>query len=91
MVTLADLITIIKSTNGKVFRATFIKRSTGELRHLVGRLGVTKDQKGVGLKYDPATKNLLTVYDFQKRGYRMINLDGLKEVVFQGKTYTRED
>ena len=84
---LAELIDEIKSTNGKVYRATIVKRTTNEIRHLTGRLGVSRGVTGAGMKYDPATKNLMTVYDFQKEGYRMINLETLTEVAFQGQVY----
>lgn len=59
--------------NGKIFSVTFVKKD-GTLRKMTARLGVKKDLKGVGLKFDPAEKNLLVVFDMHKRAYRMINL-----------------
>jgi hypothetical protein len=81
------LYNILLNTKGKIFRATFIKRSTGEVRHLVGRLGVTQYLKGGTMSYNPKDKGLLTVYDIQKKGYRMINIEGLQEVSFGGQVY----
>jgi len=78
---------ILQNTNGKIFRVTFTKRSTGETRILVGRLGVTSALKGGTMSYNPTDKGLMTVYDVQKKGYRMIPIEGLQEVRFQGVTY----
>jgi hypothetical protein len=82
-----SLTDIIRSTHGKIFRATFIKRSTGERRVLVGRLGVRKYTKGEKLNYVPREHDLIGVFDMHKVGYRMIPIEGLLEVKFRGKTY----
>ena len=81
------LVDILRGTKGKIFRVTFIKRTTGELRHLTGRLGVGKGISGKGLNYSPQAHNLMTVFDFQKKEFRMINLDQLKEVKFKGQVW----
>ena len=78
---------ILLKSDGRIFRVSFIKRTTGELRKLVGRIKVHKDLKGVGLRYDVREKNLLTVWDFEKKQYRSVNLDGLVEVVSQDTIY----
>jgi hypothetical protein len=78
---------VIRSTHGKIFRATFIKRSTGETRILVGRLGVRKFVSGKGLNYTPREHDLISVFDFQKMEYRMIPIEGLLEVKFKGRVY----
>ena len=62
--------------NGKIFSVTFIKKD-GATRKLTGRIGVKKYVLGRGLKFDPKEKGLMTVYDFQNKGYRMMNLNGL--------------
>lgn len=77
---LQKAISLIRATNGKVFRATFIKRTTGELRNMVGRTNVTKGVTGVGMKYDPFDRGLMPIYDFQKQEFRMINLETLQEI-----------
>ena len=53
---LEEAVIKIKESEGKIFSVVFEKRTTGEFRKLVGRLGVHKDVNGVGLRYDPATK-----------------------------------
>lgn len=87
IVTLNRAMDLIHNTNGQVFRASFVKRTTGELRHMVCRLGVTKGVTGKGMSYDPADRGLMTVFDFQKQAYRMIALEGLKAVRIAHKTY----
>jgi hypothetical protein len=82
-----NLENVIKNTNGKIFRATFTKRTTGETRNLTGRLGVSKGVKGVGLSFNPSEKKLMVVYDMHKRNFRMINLERLYEVKFKGLIY----
>ena len=91
MYTKQTLVDILRNTEGKIFRVSFIKRTTGELRHLNGRLGVQKGVKGVGMKYNPTERELLPVYDIQKKEFRMINLSGIKEVEFQGRVYKTEE
>lgn len=86
-VSLYRAVKLMQETDGKVFRASFIKRTTGELRHMVCRTGVTKGVTGKGMNYDPADKGLMTVFDFQKKQFRMIALDGLKALRIAHKTY----
>jgi hypothetical protein len=84
------------TASGKVFTVEFYKRTNGELRKMNCRRGVKKGVKGVGMKYDPKERNLLTVYDMQKleegateRGaFRMINLSDLKSLKLEGKVYS---
>jgi len=42
---------------------------------------------GVGMSYEPKNYNLLTVFDVNKEGYRMVNLNTLEEMKFKGVTY----
>ena len=63
----------ILATNGRFFSVSFIKKDGSE-RRMTARLGVKKNIKGVGLKFNPSDHNLMVVYDVHKRAYRMINL-----------------
>lgn len=76
-----------KLSKGRLFRVTFIKRTTGEERVMVCRMGVTKDVTGKGLSYDPKDKGLITVYDMQKKGYRSLPIEGIKEIRLSGEIY----
>ena len=81
----------IRASRGRIFTATIIKRTNGERREMNCRLGVTKYVTGEGLKFDPAKKNLVTVFDMQKNAYRMINIDGLESLKIEGEEFTIED
>ena len=75
----------IHDTGGRIFAATFIKKD-GSTRHMVARIGVTKNQKG-GNNGASAKNNLVTVYDMAKGGYRMINLKTLLTLKAGGEVY----
>lgn len=68
---------LIDDTHGKFFVVRFIKRTNGELRQMVARIGVHKDVTGRGMSYDPDKKNLRVIRDMHKKDYRMIPLDGV--------------
>jgi hypothetical protein len=70
---------IEKLVGDKFFTATFIKKD-GSLRTMNCRLGVKKHLKGGEKKYNTEIYNYLTVYDMQKKGYRTININTLKEL-----------
>lgn len=73
---------------GKIFTVKFIKRTTGELRTMNCRTGVKKHLKGGEKKFKDSNKNLLTVYDLQKKGYRSIPVESIQEIVVEGETIT---
>lgn len=67
---------------GRFFSVDFVKRTDGADRHMVARLGVHRGTLGVGMAYDPAEHDLLTVFDIHapgkgpKRGdFRSVPLD----------------
>lgn len=76
---------LLRSTGGRIFTVVFQKRTTGEMRVMNARLGVQKHLKGGTQAYDPAERKLLTVFDMQKKGYRMIDLNSVQEVHFEDK------
>jgi hypothetical protein len=77
--------------NGKIFTVKFIKRTTGEARILNCRLGVHKGVKGIGMSYDPKEHGLITVYDMQKQGFRMIATESVEWISGNGKTWYFQD
>lgn len=80
--------TLIKELAGNtIFGVTFVKRTTGEVRDMTCRLGVSKGTVGGELPFDPVEKGLLPVYDMKSAGYRMINLETITELRINGKTY----
>ena len=77
---------LIKTFKGQYFGVTFVKKN-GEIRQMNARLGVKKGVTGEGMKYDPATKQLLTAFDQKKNDFRMINLKTLSKLTIAGSTY----
>lgn len=78
---------LIKDTKGKFFTVSFVKRTDGTTRIMNARLGVKAFLKGGTLPYNPEAKRLIPVYDVQKRGYRMINLDTIFELKIGNQTF----
>ena len=77
----------IYNTNGKIFSAVFTKKD-GEKRKMICRRGVSKYVTGKGLGFNPGSRDLVGVFDMQKRAYRFINTNTLEQITVQGKTYT---
>jgi hypothetical protein len=75
----------LQETKGRIFTAVFTKRTTGEKRTINARINVKKGVKGVGMSFDPVKKGLLPVYDMQKQGFRMIDLESIEEINFDGQ------
>ena len=73
--------------DGHIFSVDFIKRTTGETRHMVCRIGVKSHLKGGKKSFSDTEKNLLTVFDVQKNGYRSIPLENIIRVKINGRTY----
>lgn len=86
--TLAESVNLFNKlrSSGQVFRADFIKRTTGEMRTMVCRCNVRKYLKGGKASYHFGDKGLLSVYEFGK-GYRSIAIDNLHVIKFGGVVY----
>lgn len=79
------LVNLVKSTVGnKIFSVEFVKKD-GTLRKMHCRLNVKKHLKGGTKKYNAEARNLLTVFDLQKKQYRTINLNTIQRLTC-GKT-----
>ena len=78
---------IVSNTNGQFFNVEFKKRTTGELRNMTARVGVSKYITGEGLKYNAKEKDLLPVFDMTAIGYRMVSIDGITQLRANGETY----
>jgi len=76
----------MKSSNGQVFSVTFVKKN-GDVRKMNCRLGVTKHLKGGTLNYTPIEKLLLSVFDMQKKAYRMVRLATMFALKISGQEY----
>jgi hypothetical protein len=77
---------IIKSTKGKFFTVTFIKKD-GTERIMNARLGVKAYLRGGKLPYNPDEKGLIPVYDVKEQGYRMVNINTINNLKIGNKIY----
>lgn len=66
-----------EAVGGTFFAINFIKRSNGQERKMLCRLGVKKDRIDGQPRYDPAMHSLIFVYDIQNQAYRSIPLDSV--------------
>lgn len=69
---------LVRSLNGEIFSAKFVKKDGSE-RRMVARTGVKKGVKGTG---SPNGLNVtaIKVFDMEKRAFRQINLATVKWV-----------
>lgn len=77
---------ILERARGGFFTVTFITKD-GRVRVMNARTGVRKHTKGGQLGYVPSTFNLLPVFDVQRKGYRMINLNTIIDARVDGTEY----
>lgn len=77
---------ILAKSGGRFFSVVFRKKD-GTPRHMTARIGVRKGVKGLGMAYDPASRNLMTVFDVEKDAFRMINLSTVTEAIVDGTRY----
>lgn len=75
-------------SDGTIFSVEFIKRSNGELRKMVCRLGVKKHLRGGDKAYDAKQHNLLTVFDMEKEGYRSIPVESIQKLTVNGQAFS---
>lgn len=76
--------------DGLIFSVKFIKRD-GSVREMQARLGVTSRLKGGQKAYDDSEKNILTVFDMNKEGYRAIKIETIIEIKAHGQViYSRK-
>ena len=81
---------LIQGSKGKFLNVKFVKKD-GTDRSLTGRMGVYKSPNapltGEGLKYNPDDYGLVTIFDTQAKGYRMVNINTLRELTLEGEVY----
>ena len=75
---------IIQKSKGKFITVEFVKRTTGEVRRMNCRTGVTKGVTGVGKSFNDSDKGLVTVWDAQISQFRSIPLDKIISITSQG-------
>jgi len=71
-------------SDGRFFGVTFVKRTDGELRRMLCRIGVVSHLTGGSKPYRDEDHNLITVWDAQKLEYRCFPVDGVIELRVNG-------
>lgn len=84
---LLKIISEIKKAENKFFSVHFIKRTNGEARKMVARFDVKGYLRGGKPAYDFNEKNLLSVFDVQKKAYRSIPFEGIRYAKVRGKEF----
>ena len=74
--------------DGKIFSVTFKKRTTGECRKMICKINVKSHLRGGHLNYKSEHKNLLIVYDMQKKDYRSVPIDAIISLKINGTIYS---
>jgi len=82
-----DLLGFLKATNGMLFGVVFVRRRDGAVRRMLCRTGVTKSVTGAGLRFEPADRDLFSVYDVRKRQHRFIPLENVLCLTYNKKKY----
>lgn len=79
---------LIHNTNGKIFSSVFTKKD-GTIRLMTGRLKVTKHltENAKPRPYDPNKYNLICLFDMINKGYRMLNINTLKQITINKTKY----
>lgn len=77
---------LTRETSGLIFTAYFQKKD-GTMRYMNCRAHVKKGVNGSGMRYNPASYNLLPVYDMKADGWRVINLSTLVSFRIHNETF----
>ena len=85
-----NILELLIKNKGSIFSVVFLKKD-GTLRKMLCRFGVKKHLKGGKLAFNPLERALLVVFDMQKEGYRMINLETLMSINMKGVEYNVKD
>lgn len=79
--------TMRRKNDGEIFQVRFVKRTNGQVRNMVCRLGVRSHLKGGTPKFDADKRDLLTVFDMQEQQYRSIPMDRILSAKIGGIEY----
>jgi hypothetical protein len=77
----------LAASSGHFVSLAFVKRTTGEVRHMVCRTGVKSHLRGGEPAYDAPAHGLVFVFDVQRNGYRSIPVDNVLWLRVNGRTY----
>lgn len=76
----------ILGSGGKFF-TVLVRKRNGELTEMNCRMDVKKHLKGGTKRFDDKVHNLITTYSLDRKGYRSIAVEGLKQVRIDGEIF----
>jgi len=82
--TTESAIDVIRKSKGKFITVAFVKRTTGEVRRMNCRTGVTQGVTGIGKAFNDADKGLVTVWDAKISQFRSIPIENIITIRSQG-------
>lgn len=74
------------ANTGRIFFVEYRKKD-GEIRRMTARKGVSKGVTGKGMSYRPLGKGYMTVFDMDKKEFRMVNLTTVLRFSVNGEKY----
>jgi len=80
-----DVEKVLDKAGSQFFTVEFVKRTDNTLRTMNCRRGVKKGIKGTGSKKQKS--GLYTVYDMVEKGWRTINVSGVRVIRMKGIEY----
>lgn len=80
-----------REKSGKIFTVTYITRGSrknpSHPRKMNCRTGVKKGVSGRGLKFDPKSHGLKSVFDVRAGGHRFVSLEQITKIKMKNKEY----
>ena len=76
-VTSQELADLVRNSKGRIISVFFLKRTNNEFRRMRCQFGVKKHLTGGQAAYNFEEKNLICVWDVDKKGYRCIPVERL--------------
>lgn len=93
-VKIKDIYTIISKANSNIMYARYFKRGTGEERHMIFRVGGSSDDSGDAIPIhrilEDVAKDILTVWDLNRKEYRRLNFRDMVSLVIDQVEYDVE-
>ena len=81
-----DAVKKILESGGKFF-TVLVRKRDGDLTEMNCRMDVKKHLAGGEKRFDDKEKNLITTYSLDRKGYRCIAIEGIKQVRMDGEIY----
>lgn len=100
IITQREAARLMRTSGGRIFSVSFIKRSNGARRRMIGRMGVTQGVTGEGKKFNDRDHDLVTVFELVGAGqnaqgrhanggkqFRHVPIEGIESLRIAGTEY----